>query len=211
MIIRKISKSRFLIIGSFLLLIGLSIFTSYHLYNYVSHKNDDNKASEFIEEVKKEEEPVDITTEEDTPTEEVKVEENYNYIGVLEIPTINFKRGFFNIEDANNNVNKNIEVLTNSDMPDVTNGILAIAGHSGSGRTAYFKNLYKLNIDDEINIYYSNTKYIYKVNRNYEVDKNGIIDISRDKEQTTLVLTTCSSKKDKQVVVIAYLVDKVSY
>lgn len=211
MIRRKISKSRFLIIGSFLLLIGLSIFTGYHLYNYVSHKSDDNKASEFIEEVKKEEEPVDITTEEDTPTEEVKIEENYNYIGVLEIPTIDFKRGFFNIEDTNNNVNKNIEVLTNSDMPDVTNGILAIAGHSGSGRTAYFKNLYKLKIDDEINIYYSNTKYIYKVNRNYEVDKNGIIDISRDKEQTTLVLTTCSSKKDKQVVVIAYLVDKISY
>ena len=42
-------------------------------------------------------------------------------------------------------------------------------------------------------------------------DKNGIIDISRDKEQTTLVLTTCSKNKTKQVVILAYLVDKVSY
>lgn len=199
MIKEKISKSRFTVIGSLLLLIGLSIFASYNIYNYYSYKVDNNKANDFIEEVKKEEPPVEIE------------EENYNYIGVVEIPTIDFKRGFFNIDDRNNNVDKNIEVLINSDMPDITNGILAIAGHSGSGRTAYFKNLYKLKVNDEINIYYNNTKYIYKVNKNYEVDKNGIIDISRDKEQTTLVLTTCSKNKTKQVVILAYLVDKVSY
>jgi len=191
MIKEKISKSRFAVIGSLLLLIGLSIFASYNIYNYYSYKVDNNKANDFIEEVKKEEPPVEIE-EEKSSKEETPKEENYNYIGVVEIPTIDFKRGFFNIDDRNNNVDKNIEVLINSDMPDITNGILAIAGHSGSGRTAYFKNLYKLN-------------------KNYEVDKNGIIDISRDKEQTTLVLTTCSKNKTKQVVILAYLVDKVSY
>ena len=210
MIKEKISKSRFIVIGSLLLLIGLSIFASYNIYNYYSHKVDNNKANDFIEEIKKEEPPVEIEQEEQ-PKEETPKEENYNYIGVVEIPTIDFKRGFFNIDDRNNIVDKNIEVLINSDMPDVTNGILAIAGHSGSGRTAYFKNLYKLKVNDEINVYYNNTKYIYKVNKNYEVDKNGIIDVSRDKEQTTLVLTTCSKNKTKQVVVLAYLVDKVNY
>ena len=121
-----------------LLLIGLSIFASYNIYNYYSYKVDNNKANDFIEEVKKEEPPVEIE-EEKSSKEETPKEENYNYIGVVEIPTIDFKRGFFNIDDRNNNVDKNIEVLINSDMPDITNGILAIAGHSGSGRTAYFK------------------------------------------------------------------------
>ena len=100
-------------------------------------------------------------------------------------------------------------ISTVSTLERVT--IVIAAGNEGSGRTAYFKNLYKLKVNDEINIYYNNTKYIYKVNKNYEVDKNGIIDISRDKEQTTLVLTTCSKNKTKQVVILAYLVDKVSY
>ena len=54
MIKEKISKSRFAVIGSLLLLIGLSIFASYNIYNYYSYKVDNNKANDFIEEVKKE-------------------------------------------------------------------------------------------------------------------------------------------------------------
>ena len=65
--------------------------------------------------------------------------------------------------------------------------------------------------DDEIFVYYGNAKYIYKVNKNYEVDKNGIIDITRDIEQTTLVLTTCSKDKSKQIVIMAYLFDKENF
>ena len=87
MIKEKISKSPFIVIGSLLLLIGLSIFASYNIYNYYSHKKDNNKANDFIEEVKKEEQPVEIEQEEQ-PKEETPKEENYNLFGVVVIPRI---------------------------------------------------------------------------------------------------------------------------
>ena len=211
MIKKEKNKSRFIKIGSLLLLIGLCVFAGYHLYNYLSYKEDIKKADDFINQA------IDEKINTSTPSEEKKeetqkVEETYNYIGVLEIPTINFKKVFFSINDKYNKVNQNIEVLGNSDMPDITNGIMAIVGHSGTGRVAFFKNLYKLKINDEIIIYYNNVKYIYKVNKNYEVDKNGTITIDRDKDKTTLVLTTCSqSNKKNQIVIISYLVDKENY
>ena len=49
-------------------------------------------------------------------------------------------------------------------MPDKENGNVILAGHSGSGRTAFFKNLYKLETDDEVSIFYevvnTNTKLL---------------------------------------------------
>lgn len=209
---RRKNKSRFLLIGSFLAFIGLSIFAGYNIFNYYSNKNDEKIAEDFIEELRvQEEKVVDADNQNVENKTDYKVESKINYIGVLEIPAINFKRGFFDVDNTQNIVDKNIEVLNNSDMPNVTNGILAIAGHSGSGRTAYFKNLYKLNVDDEIYVYYGNARYIYKVNKSYEVDKNGIIDITRDIEKTTLVLTTCSKDKTKQIVILAYLTDKENF
>ena len=210
--IKRKNKSQFLLIGSFLVFIGLSIFASYNIYNYYSNKKDEKTANNFIEDLKSQKDNnLNVDNIEVDNKSNNKIENKNNYIGVLEIPTIDFKRGFFDIENRQNTVDKNIEVLINSDMPDITNGILAIAAHSGSGRTAYFKNLYKLKADDEIFVYYGNAKYIYKVNKNYEVDKNGIIDITRDIEQTTLVLTTCSKDKSKQIVIMAYLFDKENF
>lgn len=143
--IRRKNKSRFLLIGSFLVFIGLSIFASYNIYNYYSNKKDEKTANNFIEDLKSQKDNnLNVDNIEVDNKSNNKIENKNNYIGVLEIPTIEFKRGFFDIENRQNTVDKNIEVLINSDMPDITNGILAIAAHSGSGRTAYFKNLYKL-------------------------------------------------------------------
>ena len=144
--------------------------------------------------------------------EEVKQPETYNYIGVLEIPKINFKRGFLKINDRNNNVNKNIQVLENSAMPNVDNGLLVIAGHSGSGRVAFFKNLYKLKVKDEVFIYYENIKYVYEILTIYDESKDGTIAIDKKSDETILVLTTCSQTDDKkQLVIIAKQVNKLDY
>ena len=86
-----------------------------------------------------------------------------NYIGILEIPKIKLQKGFYDINNKKNNVNKNIQVLKNSTMPSENNSVLAIASHSGNGKKAFFKNLYKLEINDQINIYYQNKIY-YTVN-----------------------------------------------
>ena len=78
------------------------------------------------------EEPENIATEEqieqnkdelsedegiEEPIEESKEQTNYNYIGILEIPKINLKRGFLDLNSKYNNVNYNITVIKGSTFP----------------------------------------------------------------------------------------------
>lgn len=210
MIRKEKNKSRFSIIGSFLIIGAIGVFTFYNIYNLSINNREEKQADDFINNITTNDADSYEEVIEDNQ-EEIKKEETYNYIGVLEIPTINFKRGFLEMNDRNNKVNKNIQVLENSTMPDVENGLMVIAGHSGTGRTAFFKNLYKLKEKDTINIYYKNIKYIYEVINVYEEKKDGDIAIDKSSE-STLVLTTCSqSNKNKQVVVISKLVNKLDY
>lgn len=211
MIKKEKNKSRFSIIGSFLIIGATSVFLFYNIYNFYINRIEEKQAEEFINNPVVEDIPViEETTEE--IKEEVKQPETYNYIGVLEIPKINFKRGFLKINDRNNNVNKNIQVLENSAMPNVDNGLLVIAGHSGSGRVAFFKNLYKLKVKDEVFIYYENIKYVYEILTIYDESKDGTIAIDKKSDETILVLTTCSQTDDKkQLVIIAKQVNKLDY
>lgn len=210
MIKKEKNKSRFSIIGSFLIIGATGVFLFYNIYNFYINRIEEKKAEEFINNPVVEDTPViEETTEE--VKEEVKQPETYNYVGVLEIPKINFKRGFLDIKDKNNNVNKNIQVLENSAMPNVNGGLLVIAGHSGSGRVAFFRNLYKLKENDQIYIYYENIKYIYQIQKYYEETKDGDISIDKNSE-STLVLTTCSqTDKNKQIVIVSKLIDKTDY
>ena len=210
MIKKEKNKSRFSIIGSFLIIGATSVFLFYHIYNFYINRIEEKQAEEFINNPVVEDTPVIEEVSEEVK-EEVKQPETYNYVGVLEIPKINFKRGFLDIKDKNNNVNKNIQVLENSAMPNVNGGLLVIAGHSGSGRVAFFRNLYKLKENDQIYIYYENTKYIYQVQKYYEETKDGDISIDKNSE-STLVLTTCSqTDKNKQIVIVSKLIDKTNY
>jgi len=210
MIKKEKNKSRFSIIGSFLIIGATSVFLFYNIYNFYINHIEEKQAEEFINNPVVEDTPViEQTTEE--VKEEVMKPETYNYVGVLEIPKINFKRGFLDIKDKNNNVNKNIQVLENSTMPNVNGGLLVIAGHSGSGRVAFFRNLYKLKENDQIYIYYENIKYIYQVQKYYEETKDGDISIDKNSE-STLVLTTCSqTDKNKQIIIVSKLIDKTDY
>ena len=56
----------------------------------------------------------------------------YNYIGILEISKLGIKKGFLNLESPYNNVNKNVTLIEYSTMPDVENGNLILAAHSGN-------------------------------------------------------------------------------
>ena len=94
--IRRKNKSRFLLIGSFLVFIGLSIFASYNIYNYYSNKKDEKTANNFIEDLKSQKDNnLNVDNIEVDNKSNNKIENKNNYIGVLEIPTIDFKRGFF--------------------------------------------------------------------------------------------------------------------
>ena len=86
-------------------------------------------------------------------------------------------------------------------MPDKENGNVILAGHSGSGRTAFFKNLYKLETDDEVSIFY--------VVNQYDIEKTGTANIVRNAEKSTLTLITCRHNTNKQIIYICELVEKV--
>lgn len=215
---KNIDKKEQLIklVASFIFLIGSFMYIGRIAYNYYIELRDYNKAQEFlnigkeeIEEIK-----VDIDKEEikEQPKQEEKKTSNYNYIGVLEIPKINIKRGFLNIKDKGNNVNKNLQVIKGSDMPNVKDGNLIIAAHSGNSYISYFKNLHKLSNDDVAYVYFNNIKYTYKVAGKYDAEKNGKVTIHRDNKKNTLTLITCSqTDKTKQIVYILELESEENY
>lgn len=215
---KNIDKKEQLIklVASFIFLIGSFMYIGRIAYNYYVELRDYNKAQEFLNIGKEETEVIKVDIDDEDTQEQPKQEEkkvpNYNYIGVLEIPKINIKRGFLNINDKGNNVNKNLQVIKGSDMPDVKNGNLIIAAHSGNSYISYFKNLYKLSNDDIAYVYFNNIKYTYKVAGKYDVEKTGKVVIHRDNKKNTLTLITCSqTDKTKQIVYILELESEENY
>ena len=201
-------KCQYKIFGISFIIIGILLIGVYQYRISRENKLDDKAVDIYFE--KQQEEVEDILNEEIKEAKEESKESSeplYEYIGVLEIPSINFKRGFLDINDKNNTVSKNIQVLNGSEYPDVVNGNFMIAGHSGSGRIAFFKNLYKLSKGEESYIYYKNKKYIYKMIESYEVQKTGIVPIKNYENKTILTLITCSQDESKQIVFINELVE----
>lgn len=215
---KNIDKKKQLIklVASFIFLIGSFMYIGRIAYNYYIELRDYNKAQEFLNIGKEEVEEIKVDIDEEEIKEQPKQEEkktsNYKYIGVLEIPKINIKRGFLNIKDKGNNVNKNLQVINGSDMPNVKNGNLIIAAHSGNSYISYFKNLHKLSNDDVAYVYFNNIKYTYKVVGKYDAEKNGKVTIYRDNKKNTLTLITCSqTDKTKQIVYILELESEENY
>lgn len=205
---RKIFKSQLIIIDSFLII----IICSFILFTQIRSEQKEEKINnslieDFLEETEEEkEEEVNIENK-----IEIKNNTDINfekYIGVLEIPKLNIKRGFYQINSKNNNVDKNIKILKESDMPDVENGNLIIAGHSGNSYISFFRNLNKLNSGDQAKIYYNGKTYTYSLMNDYEIEKNGLAHIKRNKYKNTLTLITCKHNTNKQLVFIFEL-DKI--
>lgn len=129
-----------------------------------------------------------------------------HYIGYLEIPKLGFRRGFYNIDSALNTVEANIEVIKGSSMPDVENGNLIIAGHSGTGWKAFFNDLHLLEVGDEARVLYQGNTYIYQITNIYKDKNTGRLAIKRDYNKTTLTLVTCTNNDSKtQTIYIAEL------
>ena len=148
--------------------------------------------------------------EEESSSSTVNTDYAYEkYIGIIEINKINLYKGFYAKDSNLKNVKFNLYVLPESSYPDVEKGNLIIAGHSGNYNNSYFANLYKLSVDDTINIYYNNIKYIYKIYKIYDEEKTGTVRILRDREKTSLTLITCTKDDDyHQTVYIAELIEK---
>ena len=207
----KNSKGQLIVVGSLLIILGTLIIGGKYLYNYLETKNEEQLIDTFFEEQK---EITEDTTPE-VPEEKVETEKpqptktKIDYFAVIKIPKIGLEKGLANKGSYYNNVNRNILVVKESDMPDKAKGNVILAGHSGSGRTAYFKNLHKLERDDEVSIFYNGSEYKYKVVNQYDIEKTGTANIVRNAEKSTLTLITCRHNTNKQIIYICELVEKV--
>lgn len=211
----KLSNKQLIKIGILGVVVGIAIISiSYfsekrdyafeYMYNelFASNKVQEETNNVFEEEKKSEK----LKTEEQPEKERTKqqaVKPNY-YIGRLEIPKIGLDRGFVSKDSKDNNIDKNITIIKESQFPNVKGGNFIIAGHSGTGPLAFFNDLYKLTKGDRVYVHYNNKKYAYKIVNIYTQKKTGKIKLYRNKNKTTLTLITCTNNnKNTQTIYIA--------
>lgn len=153
-------------------------------------------------------EPAPAGVVSETPSETNYTIDYSKYLGVLEIPKIRLKRGFYGVGNRYNNIKYNVTVVEGADMPDVQYGNLILMAHSGDSYISYFAYLYKLSIGDDCYVTYNGVNYHYKIVDIYEVTKNGVVSIKRDRGKNTLTMITCTKDSDTlQTVYIAEYVD----
>lgn len=222
---RKLTENNIAVIGSFIILTGIFFLS----YNYVQAKRliayeymdnlfyEEANKKEKLSEKKEEKEPeqqektVKIPQEENSepkPKSVPNAQKNYQYVGYLEIPKINLRKGIVDKNSKDNNVEKNLFIASSSTYPDIEQGNLIIAGHSGSGYKAFFKKLYQIGMGDIAKVEYNGKVYTYQVTKIYEHKKTGKIAIHRDYTKTTLTLITCTKdSEDKQTIYILNLIN----
>ena len=201
---RYFTKSQLLIVGSLLIIISLGIFTFRTIIDEYQKSKEKNMLENFYktQEIKEE-----TTTEKKSQSQNKKSEEE-KYIASIKIPKINLEKGLVSKDNKNNNVKKNIQILKDSDSPEKENGNVILAAHSGTSKVAFFRDLYKLTIEDEVIITYNKKIYKYKVTNIYDIDKTGKAQIIRNHGKNTLTLITCRQKTKKQIIIICELIER---
>ena len=208
----NIKKSHILIIGSFFVFVGIVTLS----WDYLSKMKRDVYENMKISMMGDSSNLIEEKVIEDIPeVEKVSQEDNNNnyvidyskYLGVLEIPKIGLKRGFYNTDSKYNNIQYNVTMIGGSNLPDVDKGNLMLMAHSGDAYISYFAYLWMLGIGDHAYVTYNGRKYDYQVVNIYNVKKNGVAVIHRNTEKTTLTLITCTKDNDSsQTIYILELV-----
>ena len=117
------------------------------------------------------------------------------------IPKIGLDNPLYDIDSDENTVEKNIMFLNNPIFPNNDSSIIFLAAHSGSGGIAYFNDLDRLSIEDTLILQYKNYNYYYIIDKIYEVEKDGDIEVNKSSDKQ-LVLTTCSKTNQKKQLII---------
>ena len=189
---KRISPSVVAFIGTSIILVG-GFFLSYNyvmskkvmVYDYMA--NVFNSSGSSVE--TKEEENIITDSNNDTS----KKYDMNQYVGYLEIPKINFNKGFYPKESEQNDVDKILLLVKEASYPDVAKGNLIIAGHSGTAWNSFFNDLYKLSVGDTAKVKFQGKTYTYKFVNIYKASKTGTISIYRNSKRTTLTLVTCTN------------------
>lgn len=211
---KGMKKSQLLLLGSFLVFIGIFVLS----YNHLRFLKDQVYANMEIAiadlhapadtQEKEVQTPTADNVSDGTVYQQSENEINYSkYAGVLEIPKIGLKRGFYNTDSKYNTIQYNVSMIAGSTMPDVPNGNLMLMAHSGDAYISFFAYLYRLKVGDSAYVTYQGNKYRYQIVNIYTVPKNGKVAIYRNYNRTTLTLITCTKNDDTtQTVYIAELV-----
>lgn len=210
------SENKLFVLGILVILIGIIIGIAPIFASKIKKIEEDNKIDDFLNNKNNIiTEEVEINTEEKSSEDannSSNINDDENYIMVLEIPKINLKKGLYQKNSKYNDIEYNVAILKEADMPNKENGNLILAGHNGTGEIAFFNKLDRLQTGDLVYIYYDEIKYIYEINNIYDVEKTGQVTINRDKDQSVITLITCKKNvKTKQVVYIGNLVNKENY
>lgn len=197
-------------IGKLLILLSLATLLSYKIYNYYYEKKDADVINSYIEETSRiiEEENIAVPLEE-TKNEIKKVD--IKYTAVLEILSINLKRGVVDSTKNFNSINYAISVDKHSNYPNKVGNFILYA-HSGNSNISYFKKLIDVEINDNVFVYYEGIKYNYKIFNKYNIEKNGTVNVLSSNENKYITLITCNQKrKGYQVVLVGKLVEQNNY
>lgn len=198
--------------GLLFILIGVSLFFS----DFVVQKREEtftrvnvelNDLLAINDTVEENEDTTDDTVLEETPVEENIDHSSSQYetfAGVLNIPKINFSKGFYPKGSELNNVKFNLKILDVSSYPDEKRGNVIIIGHSGNYSNSYFGNLYQLALDDVASIQYQGKTYSYKIVNIYNQEKDGTVTIYRDVTKNCLTLVTCTKDSETQQTVYIF-------
>ena len=211
---KGMKKSQLLLLGSFLVFMGVFVLS----YNHLRFLKDQVYANMEIaiadlhapadNQEKEVQTPIADNVSDGTVYQQPENEINYSkYAGILEIPKIGLKRGFYNTDSKYNTIQYNVSMIAGSTMPDVPNGNLMLMAHSGDAYISFFAYLYRLKVGDSAYVTYQGDKYRYQIVNIYTVPKNGKVAIYRNYNKTTLTLITCTKNDDTtQTVYIAELV-----
>ena len=195
----------FIIIGILLVIVGITVY----VVSFMKQLNADNEVKINIDEYLENTTVSELVTSSD---DEIEVRDEKETLMILEIPKISIKRNIYYQDSKYNSVEYNIQILKDSDMPDIENGNVIFASHNGNSKVSFFKKLYKLSLNDEIILYYDGYKYIYKLSKIYDINKDGTAEIYRNNNVNCITLITCKKNiKDKKEIYIGYFDRKEEY
>lgn len=198
-------------IGVILIIISFAMIAFYLIYNKTLENKNNDDIIQYINEtsVIQDEEEGTFTTNETSNTQPKS--SNIAYTAVLEIPKINLKRGVVDSTKNFNSINYAISVDNNSKYPN-ENGNFILYSHSGNSNIAFFNKLYKVEVNDDIYVYYNGTKYHYVITNKYDIEKTGKASVMDSRVNKYITLITCNQQKDGyQIVVIGKLVNEMNY
>lgn len=132
--------------------------------------------------------------------------DKYRYKAILEVPSVEIKRGILDIDNKYNKAKYNIELVKEEE------DVIVLASHNGNNYNSFFGKLKNISLGDEINYYYNGKIYRYIYSDSYEIKKNGMADIYRKNGKKAIVLITCNDyKEDGQIVFVGYLKEILDY